>query len=314
MNDIRIGIGVADPGGSDVDDLIGQIEAAEAAGFQNVWLPNIFGFDAMTLAALGGRVTTSIELGTAVVPTHSRHPLYMAQQALSTQAAAGGRFLLGIGPSHQIVIENMLGLSFAKPALHVREYTTVLMELIHTGKTNFEGKTYTVNGGVNVKASPPCPVLLGALGPLMRQVAGTLADGTITWMAGLRTLGETLVPDLRSIASEAGRAAPRIVAGFPIVLTDDADGARAAASKMFALYGTLPSYRAMLDLEGAGQPGDVAIIGDEREIEAAIGRLAAAGVTDFNANIFPYSADGKGPDGRAAAERTYALLSELAKR
>ncbi len=309
MNDIRIGLGVADAGGGDLDELVGQIRAAEAAGFQNVWIANIFGVDAMTLAALGGRETTTIELGTAVVPTHSRHPLYMAQQGLSTQAATDGRFLLGIGPSHQIVIENMLGLSFAKPARHMREFTTVLSDLIHTGKTSFQGETYTVNGTVNVKAGSPCPILLGALGPLMRRVAGTLADGTITWMTGPKALGETLVPDLRAIASEAGRPAPRIVAGFPVVLTDDPAGAKQAASKMFALYGTLPSYRAMLDLEGAGQPGEIAIAGDEREIESAILRLASAGVTDFNAAIFPF-----GSDPKTTAKRTYELLSDLAKR
>lgn len=309
MNRIRIGVGVADGGGAELDDLLGQIRQAEAAGFQNVWIPNIFGFDALTLAALGARETRTLEIGTAVVPTHSRHPFFMAQQALSTQAAAGGRFVLGIGPSHQIVIESLMGLSYAKPALHVREYTTVVTELIQTGKTSFQGRTYRVNAGINVHDGSPCQVLLGALGPLMRRVAGTIADGTITWMTGPKALGETLVPDLCAIASAAGRKAPRVVAGFPVVLTNDAAGAREAASKLFAMYGTLPSYRAMLDLEGADQPGEIAIAGDEKVIEAAVERLAAAGVTDFNAAIFPY-----GEDGKAAAKRTYELLSELARR
>ena len=309
MKEIRIGVGVADGGGSALDDLLDQIRRAEAAGFQSVWIANIFGFDALTLAALGGRETQTLELGTAVVPTHSRHPFFMAQQALSTQAATGGRFVLGIGPSHQIVIETLMGLSYAKPALHVKEYATVVTELIQSGKTSFQGKTYQVNAGINVSNGSPCKVLLGALGPLMRRVAGTIADGTITWMAGPKALGETLVPDLSAIAKEAGRPAPRVVAGFPVVVTNDAAGAREAASKLFAMYGTLPSYRAMLDLEGAEQPGEITIAGDEKAIETAIDRLAAAGVTDFNAAIFPY-----GDDGPAAAKRTYELLSELARR
>jgi len=308
MRGIRIGVGVADPGGAALDALVGQVVAAEQAGFHSVWIPNIFATDAMTLAALAGRATAKIEIGTAVVPTHSRHPLYLAQQALTTQAACGGRFALGLGPSHQLVIENMLGLSYAHPARHVEEYARVVMDLVHAGKTSFSGKVYRVNASLNVAAGAPPPVLLGALGPRMRRIAGAVADGTITWMTGRRTIAEEVGPGVRAAAREAGRPGPRVVAGIPVVATDDPAGAREAAGKLFAIYGQLPSYRRMLDAEGAAGPGDLAVAGDAKAIERAIRAFADAGATDFHAAIFPYGADPKG-----SVRRTQELLGELAR-
>ena len=308
MKGIRIGLGMGDGGGASIDELVARCQRAEESGFATLWFANIFGFDAMTLAALVGRETRTVEIGTAVAPTHSRHPVYMAQQALSTQAAARGRFVLGLGPSHQLVIENLLGLSYAHPARHMREYVTVVKQLIDTGKTSFQGTQYRVNASLSVKTDRPCPVLIGGLGPLKRRIAGELADGTLTWMTGARALGGTLVPEIRAAARRAGRPEPRIVAGLPIALTNDPAGAREAASKLFALYGTLPSYRAMLDLEGAAGPGEIVIAGDERAIESAIRSLASVGVSDLSAAPYPF-----GSDGAAAVKRTTALLADLSK-
>jgi 5,10-methylenetetrahydromethanopterin reductase len=308
MEQLRIGVGIAESGSSRLEDLLSQLRRAEEAGFDSAWIPNIFGFDAMTLAALAGGVTQRLEVGTAVVPTHSRHPFYCAQQALSTQAALSGRFVLGLGPSHKIVIENMLGLSYAKPARHVREYVSVVKQLFESGKTSFAGETLRVSASLNVACGAPPPLLIGALGPRMRAIAGGLCDGTITWMTGPRTLEKEVGPGVRAAAREAGRPAPRIVAGIPVVLTGDPDGAREAAGRMFSIYGSLPSYRAMLDAEGAAGPGDLAVVGDEKAIEAALRRFADAGATDFHAALFPH-----GPDGAASLERTHRLLGELAR-
>ncbi len=309
MQGIGIGIGVVGAGGEKLDDVIERFERAEEAGFQSAWIPNIFGYDAMTVCALAGRRTRRIEIGTAVVPTHSRHPFYMAQQALTTAAACGGRFVLGLGPSHKVVIENMLGLSFDKPARHVREFVSVVRGLVDTGKADFSGEVYRVTGSLDAPGGSPCPILIGGLGPHMRRIAGAVVDGSITWMAGPRTLAETIVPDVRAAADAAGRPAPRIVAGFPVVLTDDAAGAREVAANLFSVYGTLPSYRAMLDAEGVAGPGDIVVAGDERAIEKAIASLASSGVTDFHAAIFP-----TGPDARASLTRTTELLADLARR
>jgi F420-dependent oxidoreductase-like protein len=309
MQGIRIGLFMGDGASAGIDETLAAAKRAEEGGFATLWYPNIFGFDALTVCALVGRETKAVEIGTAVVPTHSRHPLYLAQQALTTQTAANGRFVLGLGPSHQIVIENMLGLSYAHPARHVREYVSVVKELLETGKTSFQGAQYRVNGSLGVKVEARLPVLIGGLGPRMRQLAGALADGTLTWMTGVRALGGTLVPEIRAAAKAAGRPAPRIVAGLPVALTNDAAAAREAAAKMFALYGTLPSYRAMLDLEGAASPGDIVIAGDERAIESAVRSLAAAGISDLSASPFPC-----GSDGAASVRRTTSFLAELAKR
>ena len=305
MKNIRIGLGLM-LGRQELDVLLAQVREAEEAGFPSVWVPNIFGGDAMTLCALAGRETSRIEVGTAVVPSFSRHPLYMAQQALTTQIATGGRFALGIGPSHRVVIEDMLGLSYAKPARHVREYVAIVKDLLETGKTNFAGKNYRVNAALDAHGASPPPLLIGALGPMMRQIAGSLCDGTITWMAGPRALGEAVCPGVSAAAETAGRPAPRIVAGIPICLTEDADGARANAGERFAMYGQLPSYKAMLELEGVAGPAEIAIAGDEKALEEGIRRFADSGATDFQAAIFPH-----GPSGRASVERTRAFLAEL---
>jgi F420-dependent oxidoreductase-like protein len=308
MRGIRIGVLVADPGGTPLEVLLEQLRSAEHAGFQSAWIPSIFGMDAMTLAALGGRETQRLEIGTAVVPTHSRHPFHAAQQALSTQAACGGRFALGLGPSHKIVIEDMLGLSYAQPARHVEEYLRVVTDLVRTGKTSFQGKLYRVNASLAAACGSPPPVLIGALGPRMRRIAGAIADGTITWMTGRRTLAEQVGPGVRGAAREAGRPEPRIAAGFPVALTNDPARGRETASRLYAVYRTLPSYRAMLDAEGVEDPGELAIAGDAVAIERAIRALADAGVTDFQASLFAVGEDRKG-----SVQRTHELLGELAR-
>ena len=306
---IGIGIGEIDGNPATVDSLIEQTRAAERDGFASAWFANIFGIDAMTACALVGHATQRIEVGTAVVPTYPRHPLAMAQQALSVSAACRGRFALGIGLSHQIVIEGMLGMSFAKPFSHMREYMAVLGPLLREGKVSHHGSEYNVEANLSVTGATPPPVLIAALAPKMLALAGTEAAGTVTWMTGPKTLAEHTIPTIRSAAANAGRPAPRIVAGLPIAVADDASGARETAARAFQVYGMLPSYRAMLDREAAGGPADVAIVGDEGAVGAQLGRLAEVGVTDFLAAIFPV-----GKDKAASIARTRSLLVKLAAR
>jgi F420-dependent oxidoreductase-like protein len=308
---MRIGIGIGEIGGepASVESVIAQAQRAEQDGFASGWFANIFGLDAIMAAALCGRETSRLELGTAVVPTYPRHPLAMAQQALSAQAACRGRFTLGIGLSHQIVIETMFGLSFAKPYSHMKEYLAVLAPLIRTGTVAHAGSEYRVNGNVSVPGATPCPILLAALAPRMLALAGREADGTITWMTGPKTLREHTIPAITEAAARAGRPAPRVVVGLPIAVTTEIAAAREVAGRAFQVYGFLPSYRAMLDREGAGGPADVAIVGDESAVREQLAHLHAIGVTDFLAAPFPVGADKK-----ASVERTRALLVQLAKR
>lgn len=306
LGDTALRIGLFIDGSGPIDKLLGHITQAEADGFASAWIPNIFSYDAITLMALAGRVTSTIELGTFVVPTYPRHPMALAQQALTASAAADGRFTLGIGLSHKVVIENMFGMDFSKPIRHMREYLSVLMPLIRGEQVSFQGEEFRVAGAISVPAKAP-PVLIAALGPQMLKLAGRYADGTATWMGGPKYLGETAVPAIRAAAAEAGRPEPRIVSGFPIALTNEVDAAKETAAKVFQVYTNIPSYRAVMDIEGAGGPADIALAGDEAALRGKLKELTDAGVTDINASVFPVSGD---PDVR---ERTRTFLADVAR-
>ncbi len=274
-----------------LDAAIASAREVEAQGFHGFHIPQIFGLDALTTLAVIGREVPRIELGTGVVPTYPRHPVMLAAQALTTQMACGGRLMLGIGLSHQIVIESMFGLSYAKPARHMQEYLAVLMPLLRGEPASFQGETISVNASINLADVPTPRVLVAALGPRMLALAGSLTDGTVTWMTGPATLESHIVPSIARAAADAGRPAPQVAVGLPVCVTDDADAARALAAETYQMYGFLPSYRAMLDREGAEGPADVAIVGDEETVAAGIRRVADAGATDFSAAEFGSSAD-----------------------
>lgn len=287
----------ADGANNTLDDVINVAKRAETVGLDNVWLANIFSFDAISTLALIGRETSKIGLGTAVTPTYPRHPTAIAQQALTTAAASHNRFTLGIGLSHQVVIENMLGMSYDKPARHMREYLEVLMPLARGETVNFEGEQYNVHGlALDVPGADRLPVVVAALGPVMLKIAAELADGTNTWMVGPKTMANHIAPGL-------GRNDATIVGGVPIVLTTKIDEARAAIAENLTIYGQLPSYRAMLDREGVNGPADIAIVGDENALRGEIKRFEDAGVTDFNAAIMGVE--------EGAYDRTLDFLSSL---
>lgn len=295
---MRIGTMIgADGANNTLDGIVDVAKRVEAAGLDNVWLANIFGFDAISTLAIIGRETDRIGLGTAVTPTYPRHPTAIAQQAMTTAAASRNRFTLGIGLSHQVVIENMLGMSYDKPAKHMREYLEVLMPLTRGELVNFDGEQYSVHGlALDVPGADRMPVVVAALGPVMLKIAGELADGTNTWMVGPKTMANHIVPGL-------GRSDATVVGGVPIVLTTNVDQARETIGKSLVMYGQLPSYRAMLDREGVDGPQDIAIIGDENTLRGEIKRFEDAGVTDFNAAIMGIE------DG--AYDRTLEFLSSM---
>jgi 5,10-methylenetetrahydromethanopterin reductase len=299
---MRIGIFGGDAANGPISAIIDRARTVAADGFATFWLPQIFGVDALTALALVGHEVGRIELGTAVVPTYPRHPVVLAQQALTTQAAVGGRLALGIGLSHQLVIEGMYGYSFERPVRHLREYLEVLVPLVQGDGASFDGHTVGAHVALDVKGATPFPVLVAALGPKMLALAGRVADGTVTWMTGPATLESHIVPTIRKAAAAAGRPAPRVAVGLPVCVTADVDAARARADRIFEIYGTLPSYRAMLDREGARTPSDIAVVGDEGDVRRQIDHLAAIGTTDFVANVFGSSEE------RA---ETYGLLRSI---
>jgi F420-dependent oxidoreductase-like protein len=283
---MRIGIMV---GGNtykgSLDDLVAKGRDLEARGFPTMWIPNVFGLDAVTAASIVGRETRTIELGTAVVPTYPRHPTALAQQALTAGAACNGRFTLGIGLSHPPVIENMMGLSYSRRAAHMREYMAVLGPLLRGEAAEFKGEEFAVNMAIHVPDARPVPILIAALGEHMLKIAGRDAAGTILWTTGPRTIERHIAPKLRAAASAAGRPDPRIVAGMHIVLTSNVEAAHAQVAKVLSMYSTMPSYRAMLDIEGSESPADLALLGDEKVLDAGLDRLRDLGVSDFEASI-----------------------------
>lgn len=295
---MRIGLFVDAPV---LDAFVDRVRAARDAGFGRVWAPQIFGLDALTAIAVAGREVPDVAFGTAVVPTYPRHPMSMAIQALTTQAATGGRLALGIGLSHKPVVESMWGLSFDKPARHMEEYLTALQALLRERAAGYTGETLTAMGQLTLQGDVPAPpVLVAALGPRMLRIAGTLADGTITWMTGPKTVASHIVPHISRAADEAGRPSPSVVVGLPVAVTDDADAAREVAAKVFAVYGYLPSYRAMLDREGAEGPPSIALVGDESSVRRQIDHVLEQGATELMAAPF------------FEEERTIALLADLA--
>jgi F420-dependent oxidoreductase-like protein len=303
---MRIGLMHGDQGNFTVEELVQQVVDEEKDGFDCAWFGQIFGADSMTVMAIAGTRTSRIELGTAIIPTYTRHPWALAQQAMTVRAASNGRFTLGIGPSHHVVVESMWGMSYDKPARHVRQYLDVLLPLVREGKVQHKGELFSAMGQLTVTDGMPVPVMLSALAPAMLKLAGSRTDGTITWMSGVKTIATHVVPSITAAAKEAGRPAPRVVVGLPICVTDDVASARSAAAQGFVVYGSLPNYRRMLDKEGAAGPADVAIVGDEAAVERQLRDIASAGATDFDAAVFP-----SGPDAAASIERTRELLKSL---
>ena len=272
-----------------LEQVIGDITDAEARGLAFYALPHAFHVDAIIALAIAGRRTAAIELMTGVVPIQPRHPHALAQQALTAQLVCEGRFTLGIGLSHAVMMRDMLGLSYEHPAQQMREYLAVLEPLLALSKASAQGEFYQANARLRIPQARPVDVLVAALGPLMLDVAGQYAQGTFTWMTGARTLSALTVPRLAAAAKAASRPVPRVVTGLPIALVADTEIARERARSQFEFYGRLPSYRHMLDREGVVDAGDMALLGDEGALERALQSLTHAGVTDFAA--LPFDAE-----------------------
>jgi F420-dependent oxidoreductase-like protein len=289
-----------------IEDVTTEVARLADAGFASAWGSQIFAHDTLTLLAVVGARVPGIELGTAVVPVHPRHPAMLAQQAATVQSAIGGRLALGIGLSHRIVVENMWGYPFDRPAGYMREYLRVLVPLLEGQPVDFHGEQITaVSGGPLAHLTQPVPVYVAALGPAMLKMTGEMAAGTVTWMTGTKTISSHIVPKITAAAAAAGRPEPRVVVGLPVCVTDEPEAAKERIDKTLAMYPTLPSYRAMLDIEGAETASDVAFVGTEEEVTASVDRLAEAGATDFTVSVMGDSAE---------RDRTWALFTELAAR
>jgi F420-dependent oxidoreductase-like protein len=293
--------------------LVTDAEAAENAGFTSVWVPQVPGdFDAFTAITLMGRATRRIELGTAVIPIQTRHPIAMAQAALSNQAVCEGRFTLGLGTSHHWIIEDMLGLPYERPARQMRDYLEVLNAALRAqGQIDVENDGYRVHSPIDVTDRAPNPVLLAALGPVMLRLAGEHASGTILWMGDERAVAEHVVPRITKAAAAAGRPAPRIVVGVPIAICgkDEVDDARALANRVLGQAEYSPNYQRLLARGDAANVGNILAAGDESTVLARVRAFRDAGATDFAVRVLPVGAD---RDARVASlKRTLGFAASL---
>lgn len=290
---------------SPVDDTVAYLAQLREEGFRRAWFAQMpYEPDLLTALTVGLREIDGIEAGTGVLPIQNQHPMLLAQRALTISQMSGGRLLLGLGMTHQAVTEGMWGIPWDKPVRRLGEYLDGLLPLLNGEKADASGETVTTRGALMIPGAPTPPVYIAALGPKLLQIAGRRSSGTVTWMTGPKTLAGHVSPTLRQAAADAGRAdAVRVVAAIPVSVTDDVDGARKQAAEQFAIYGQLPSYRAMLDREGYAGPEDVAIIGDEQTVRDRLAEIEAAGVDEYVGVTFDPSAEGRA--------RTRAVLKKL---
>ncbi len=277
----------AGAGSRSVADVIAAVSAAADEGFAGIWLPQTFSVDALTALAVAGLAVPGIRLGTAVVPIQGRHPIPLAQQALTTAQAVGAeRFTLGIGVTHALVSEGFYGIPYRGIIDVCREELQALAGLLGPEhKADLAGDHLTARA--TLTADGPGPgLVVAALGPRMLELAGTYADGTVTWMTGPRQLRDAIVPALRAAAEAAGRPTPRVIAGLPVCVTTDVTAAREAVRPRIQGASAMPSYRRALEAEGLDDLAGLAIIGDADEVGARLAALHGSGVTELLADVF----------------------------
>ena len=274
---------------SPLESSVRELNRAREEGFARVWFTQMpSDVDLLTVLAAAVREVPDVEVASGVIPIQNQHPMLMAQRALTLNLLAGGRFTLGVGVTHRVVTEGMWGISWDRSAKRLAEYLDGLLPLLAGEPVDVEGELVTTRGALTIPGAPVPPVYVAALGPQMLRVAGRRAAGTLTWMTGPATLRTHIGPSLRAAAVDAGRSerAVAVAAALPVSVTDQVDPARSLAATQFAMYGTLPSYRAMLDREGFTGPEDTALIGDEATVWAQLDDLRDAGVDEFVAIPF----------------------------
>ena len=307
MSTVPVPIGVSvwprPDAANDVDEVIRLAAAAARSGVRSVWFGQKFDLDALTLAAVTGHAVPGIEVGTSVVPINPRHPLVVAGQAQTAQAATGGRFRLGLGLGAPPLESAAFGIREDKPVRRLREYLTVLRQAIENGHVDVVGERVhaqppiptTVHGGGNI------PLLVAAMGPQALRATGELADGVLPFLAGPRTVESHIVPALERTRPVRP---PQVIAGVVAVVTDRADEVRASAASALSFYEQFDSYRAVLDREGVAHAVDGALIGDEDHVIRGLRAYVEAGATE----LLIHQTDLAGPEDQA---RTWTLLGEI---
>ena len=282
--DARIGYG-AGTGLATVAEVREHAAWAAAAGFESFWLSQVFGVDPIVaLAAVGAEFPSFTELGTSVVPLAGRHPLALAAEARTAQSALDDRFTLGIGTSHQMVVEGFFGESYGRPFSRVSEFLDALIPLLDGEPADVAGDQVFAKGWLTIDAAP-CPVLLAALGPKMLELAGRVTAGTSIASCGPLTIANHIAPLINAAAERANRPRPRVVALVGVCITDDPAGVRAHGRAQSQMYDAFPSYRQALVREGVASGADLILAGSIGEITDGLAAYGAAGATDLRVMI-----------------------------
>jgi F420-dependent oxidoreductase-like protein len=285
---------------------IGQARRAHAAGVNQIWLPQGLNYDAIALAGIIGSTVPGLGVGTGVVPINPRHPLIVASQAQTAQAASNGRFSLGLGLGGHELERRAFGQSWPKPVARLREYLTVLRSIFDTESVDFHGDHFSSSplGDVALSGGRPVPIYIAAMGPKTLQIVGELADGTLPYLAGPRTIAEFIEPTISKAAADAGRPNPEIIAGVPVLVSADADTARQLAAQRLAFYETVPASQRVIAREGVDSVADLAAVGDEDAVQKHLRRYIDAGATSLS--LTPL--DGDDP---AALEAIWRIAASL---
>jgi F420-dependent oxidoreductase-like protein len=266
-----------------VDDVVAQSRRAFDSGVRQVWLAQQFDLDAIAVSAVIGAAVPGLGVGTFVVPINPRHPLIVSSLAQTAQAASHGNFSLGLGLGAHVIERETFGISSVNTIARLREHLTVLRAVFDGGEVNLHGEHITAvpQWPVRVPGGTPVPVYVAAMGPKALQVTGELADGTLPFLAGPRTIAEFIQPTIAAAAAGAGRPAPRIIAAVPVLVTDDRAAGLAAAAEGLALYDTIPSYQKVIAREGVASAVDLAVIGSAGYVRDRLGAYLEAGATDI---------------------------------
>jgi F420-dependent oxidoreductase-like protein len=265
-----------------VDDVVEQAGRAYRLGVRQVWLGQQFDHDAIALAALVGAAVPGLGVGTAVVPMNPRHPLIMASLAQTAQAASHGNFSLGLGLGAHEPERQAFGRSWPNTITRLREHLTVLRSIFDTGAVDFSGNEISAHPGwpVRVAGATPVPVYVAAMGPKALQVTGELADGTLPYLAGPRTIAKFIEPVIAKSAADAGRPKPRIIAQVPALVSDDDDAAKTFAAEKLSFYEAIPSYAKVMVREGVAGAADLAAVGSAESVKRQLQSYLDAGATD----------------------------------
>jgi alkanesulfonate monooxygenase SsuD/methylene tetrahydromethanopterin reductase-like flavin-dependent oxidoreductase (luciferase family) len=253
--------------------------------------------DTLTTLAAAAEKTSTINLGTSIVPTYTRHPLVMAQQTLAIHDLAPGRFRLGIGPSHRFLMEDMYGLQHSKPLAHLHEYVEILRAALWDGKVDHHGEFF--NAVATMPRTAQIPIFISTLGKKAFHLAGRIADGAITWVCPMSYLTNTGIPTLRSSASAGGQSTPILVAHIPIALSEDRTSALSAGHRFLDFYGKIPFYANMFSNAGFQMTSDqsvpdplvdtLLISGNEATVSARLRELLEAGLDELLVTLVPVS-------------------------